>query len=219
MKKSLLMFVCSLFMASSIQADIFNDVENINKGIDGYVIGKSLTEPQKQLLETKGLKSDNPNVKKFLANDDLLIAINAKNLKVLAINKRYSKIEQNDVKGLIGNLIHDYDEPTAMAHDKMIYWIFDDKGVKFSEDDIKKWKDSVKKDNMRNSNSLADFINKENTQTNKSDDKKVEFNPYISVKLSSDQPMMGKQEDPKLANVYLMISSDKLITTTTTAKN
>jgi len=192
-------------------AGIFEDVATINKGIDGYVVGKTLTNGQQKTLENNGLKSDNPNVRKFLANDNLLIAINAKNLKVLAINKRYNQIEQKQVKSMIGNLIHDNDEPTAMAHDKMIYWIFDAKGEKLTEDDLKKWKNSLKDDSKPNS--LADAVKKD---FNKKE--KVDFNPYLSVKLSSDQPMMTKQEESKLANVYLMISSDKLITQTTTNK-
>lgn len=74
----------------------------------------------------------------------------------------------------------------------------------------------IEKEDEKNSTSLADFLNKApETTANTKSDKKVEFNPYISVKLSSDQPMMTKQEEPKLANVYLMISSDKLITETT----
>ena len=210
------LFVSGLLVLISLNlnAGIFEDVEKINKGTDGYVIGKTLTKDQKGLMEKNGLRSDNPNVRKFLASENLLIAVNSKNNKVLAINKRYKQIEQSKVKSMIGNLIHDNDEPTAMAHDKMIYWIYDGKGEKISEDDLKKWKDSLK-ENKTKATSLAGFLKKAPEVEKK---EKVEFNPYISVKLSSDQPMMSKVEEPKLANVYLMISSDKLITTTTTAK-
>ena len=217
MLKKIILTVVFVVLSTNLQAGIFEDVENINKGTDGYVIGKVLNKKQKELLETKGLRSDNPNVRKFLANENLLIAINSKNLKVLAINKRFQQIKQEKIKSLIGDMIHDYDEPTAMAHDKMLYWIYDNKGIKFSEDDIKKWKDSLKETSNTKSASLADFLNKAPLQKT-SKNKKVEFKPYISVKLSSDQPMMTKQQEPKLANVYLMISSDKLITETTTVK-
>lgn len=148
LKKILIAVICVAF-SSSLQASVFEDVASINKGVDGYIVGKALNQEQQKLLETKGLKSDNPNVKKFLATDDLLIAINAKNLKVLAINKRFQQIKQDEVQSLIGGMIHDHEEPTAMAHDKMLYWIYDHKGVKFSEDDLQKWKDSLKKEDEK----------------------------------------------------------------------
>ncbi|MEA2028412.1 MAG: hypothetical protein U9N49_05505 [Campylobacterota bacterium] len=212
-----------LVMGMSLQAGVFEDVEKINKGLDGYIIGKVLSIDQMHIMDKKGLKSDNPNVGKFLASDTLLIAYNSKNHRVLAINKRYNKVEQVAVKSLIGNLIHDHDEPTAMAHDKMIYWIYDDKGKKLSQEDLKIWKKSLKEEKPK-AKSLADFVQKgidsnaSKTSNKPQDKKEVKFNPYLSVKLSSDQPIMTKQKEPKPANVYLMISSDKLITTTTTAK-
>ena len=209
-----------LLLGMSLQAGVFEDVEKINKGLDGYIIGKVLSGDQMKIMDKKGLKSDNPNVGKFLASDDLLIAYNSKNNRVLAINKRYNKIEQVAVKSLISDLIHDHDEPTAMAHDKMIYWIYDDKGEKLTEEDLKTWKKSLKKETPK-AKSLADFVQKgmdTNTSKKVESKKEVKFNPYLSIKLSSDQPIMTKQKEPKPANVYLMISSDKLISTTTTAK-
>lgn len=195
---------------SANAVSLYSKVEKIDKGIDGYVLGKELSQKQKELSVNNAIKSDNPNVSKFLVGKDLLIAINSSNNKVIAINKRYNQIQKDSIKSMIGSLIHDYEEPTAMAHDKMIYWIYDSNGEKLSEDDLKLWKDSLKV--KSNSATLSDVL-KKGVGTND-----VDFEPYISVKLSSDQPMMSKEEEEKLANVYLMISSDKLITNTTTGK-
>ncbi len=200
-----------LFAGLNLQAGVFEDVEKINKGTDGYIVGKALSDDQKVLMEKNGLQSDNPNVRKFLANDNLLIAVNTGNNRVLAINKRYDRIDPSVLKSVISELIHEHEEPTAMAHEKIVYWIFDADGRKFTEDDLKKWKEKIGKKSS-GATTLADFV------ANGPDDSKVEFNPYLSVKLSSDQPFMTKQKEPKEANAYLMISSDKLITATTTAK-
>jgi len=216
MKK--LIIVGALLLGLNLQAGVFEDVEAINKGVDGYVVGKVLSDEQKAVMEKKGLKSDNPNVGRFLASENLLIAYNSKNNRVLAINKRINKLPEAGLKSLIATLIHEYEEPTAMAHDKMIYWIYDGKGNKLSEEDLKSFKKSLK-DEVSKNTSLADFL-KKSAQSNatKNDTQKSKFNPYLSVKLSSDTPIMTKQKEPKVANVYLMISSDKLITATTTAK-
>jgi hypothetical protein len=198
--------VLTCLLGVALFGGIFEDVASFNKGVDGYVVGKALTEEQKALLEKHGLQSDDVKVRKFLASDHLLVAVEAKSLKVLAINKRYNQIDQQQIRSMIGNLIHDYDEPTAMAHDKMIYWIYDDKGEKLTQDDIKKWKESLK---SKSADSLADMLKSKDTTHTKTE----EFNPYLSIKLSSDQPMMSKQKEEKPANAYLIISSDKLITT------
>lgn len=210
LNRLVLFIVVGVSVLSANAASIYSEIEKIDKGVDGYTLGKELSTDQKELLVKNGIKSDNPNVSKFLVGKDLLIAINSSNNKVIAINKRYNQIQKESIKSMIGSLIHDYDEPTAMAHDKMIYWIYDSNGEKLSEDDLKLWKDSLK---VKSKSATLSDVLKKGIGTND-----VEFEPYISVKLSSDQPMMSKVEEEKLANVYLMISSDKLITSTTTGK-
>jgi len=199
-------------MSLNLQAGIFEDVEKIDKGIDGFIVGKALTKEQIAIMNKNGLKSEAKSVRKFLAKENLLIAVDSKNFRVLAINKRFNQIEKSRLKSMIGNLIHDFDEPTTLAHDKMLYWIYDANGEKLSEDDLKRWKGSVKKEHSTN---LADFVKSEMKEEPK---KEIDFNPYVTVKLSSDQPIMTKQEKELPANIYLMISSDKLIKSVTDLK-
>ncbi len=192
------LLVVSIFGTGLLSANgIYEKVENMKKGVDGYILGSTLKKEQ----QNNSIPSDNDKVKKYLVNNDLLIAINVKNNKILAINKRFNAVKQLEIKSMIGSLIHDYDEPTAMAHDKMIYWVYDKNGKKLTEDDLKNWKDSLKV--AKTKLPLVEAI--------KVDTKQVDFDPYISIKMTSDQPMMSKVEDEKLANVYLMVSSEKLI--------
>jgi hypothetical protein len=199
-----------------LQAGIFEEIEIMQKGADGYILGKALNDEQKEIREQKGVKSDNPHVGKFLANENLLIAYNTQNNRVLAINKRLNKVTQVQLQTLISNLIHDYDEPTAMAHDKMIYWIYNAKGEKLDGEDLKSFKQSLTNKNAEKT-SLAEFMKKSTENNTTSDAPKSQFDPYLSIKLSSDTPIMEKKK-PKEANLYLMFSSDKLITATTTQK-
>ncbi|MCD4757075.1 MAG: hypothetical protein K8R39_02305 [Arcobacteraceae bacterium] len=195
------LLVVSIFGTGLLSANgIYEKVENMKKGVDGYILGSTLKKEQ----QNNSIPSDNDKVKKYLVNNDLLIAINVKNNKILAINKRFNAVKQLEIKSMIGSLIHDYDEPTAMAHDKMIYWVYDKNGKKLTEDDLKNWKDSLKV--AKTKLPLVEAI--------KVDTKQVDFDPYISIKMTSDQPMMSKVEDEKLANVYLMVSSEKLIQNT-----
>lgn len=209
LSKFLIVSTITATVLSANASDLYTKIAEMKKGTDGYIIGQVLTKEQQVKASAETIKSDNPKIKKFLDGKNLLIAINSQNNRVLAINKRYEQLPQKDVKGMIGTMIHDFDEPTAMAHDKMIYWIYDENGKKLSEDDLKAWKDKIS-GKPTEGMALAEAVNVKK--------KEVNFNPFVSVKLQSDQPMMTELEEVKLANTYLMISSDKLIKETTGIK-
>lgn len=209
LKKLLIVSSIAVAVLSANASDLYSKIENMKKGSDGYIVGATLTKEQQEKAKTNAIKSNNPKVTKFLDGKNLLIAINSANNKVLAINKRYDNVPQKTVKGMIGEMIHDFDEPTAMAHDKMIYWIYDENGNKLTEDDLKAWKDKISGKPTQGM-ALAEAVNMKK--------KDVNFNPFVSIKLQSDQPMMSEVEEEKLASVYLMISSDKLIKDTTGIK-
>lgn len=198
--KILLLVVLTITVAQA-NNDLYKTIESINKGLDGYIVGKELTSAQKELAQKNILQSTNPHIKRFLANKSLLIAINAQNNKVLAINKKLSNLKKENIKALIAEYIHKFDEPTAMAHDKMIYWVYNKDGIKIHEDDLKQYKDTLKV--KAKAVSLAQAVN---TKT-----KKVDFNPYVSIKLTSDQGLMSQPKEEVISNAYIMISSDKLI--------
>lgn len=201
-KKLTFSLIALATLTVSAYADLFTTVESINKGLDGYIVGKTLTAEQQALVEKNSIKSDTTKIKKFLVGTDLLVAIDAKTNRVLAINKKLSNMDKATVKALIAEYIHKFDEPTAMAHDKMVYWVYDKNGVKIQEDDLKKYKDHIKGE-ADQSLSLAENLNKPK--------EKVDFDPYLSVKLSSDQALMSQPKEPVPTNAYIMISSQKLI--------
>jgi len=135
--------------ASYLFGDLFEDIEKLNKGIDGYILGKNLNIIQTELFKKNSVQSDNPNVVKFLDGENLLIALNKTNLKVIAINKRFNQIDSNITKNLISKLIYEHSDPTVEVHEKIIYWIFDKNGNILNEIDIKEWKDSLKANNQQ----------------------------------------------------------------------
>jgi hypothetical protein len=202
--KSLLKLVIFVFTIVSVLSgseQVYSKIENMNKGLDGYVVGKMLNDEQKELLIKNFIKSNEFNIAKFLVGDDLIVAIDKSNNVVIALNKRYKKVEQKELQKMIGEYIFKYDEPTVMAHDKMVYWVYDKDNKKLSEDDLDKWKDSLKGKSV--SGTLVDVL--------KSKDKKSEFNPYVSIKFNSTEPIMAKIEKPKASMVNILISSNILI--------
>jgi hypothetical protein len=198
--------------ASYLFGDLFEDIEKLNKGIDGYILGKNLNIIQTELFKKNSVQSDNPNVVKFLDGENLLIALNKTNLKVIAINKRFNQIDSNITKNLISKLIYEHSDPTVEVHEKIIYWIFDKNGNILNEIDIKEWKDSLKANNQQ---TLVDAVKGVEIKNSKTD-----FNPYLTVKLTSDQILIKNKFDlnttseSNLSNIYILISSSQLINET-----
>ena len=198
----IILFILCISLSLNASNKLYNTIEKMNKGIDGYIVGKVLNKVQEKLLNKNAVASNNKNILKFLANDDLMIVINKKNNKVLAINKRYTNISQKEVKKMISKFIFKFDEPTAMAHNKMVYWIYDKDGNKLSSDDLKNFKNDLK---IRNSNmTLAKAINLKDKKTKK-------FNPYLSFKMNSSEAIMTKEKKTKASNINILISSNVLI--------
>lgn len=209
LSKLLILSSIGATVLSANVSDLYTKIANMKKGTDGYIIGEVLTKEQEAKVEANMIKSSYPKIINFLDGKDLLISINKKNKRVLIINKRYQNMDQASIKGMLGNMIHDFDEPTAMAHDKMVYWVFDENGDKLTEDDLKAWKDNIS-GKATSGMALAEAVNLKK--------KKVNFNPFVSVKLQSDQPIMSEVKETKLANPYLLIKSDKLIGLTNASK-
>ncbi len=198
----IILFILCISLSLNASNKLYNTIEKMNKGIDGYIVGKVLNKVQEKLLNKNAVASNNKNILKFLANDDLMIVINKKNNKVLAINKRYTKLPKKEVQKMISKFIFKLDEPTAMAHDKMLYWIYDKNGNKLSSDDLKNFKDDLK---LKNSNiTLAQAINMKKEKTKK-------FNPYLSFKMNSSEVIMTKDKKSKMSNINILISSNVLI--------
>ena len=194
----------ALNLSANVGLSVYEKVASLSKGLKGYIIGQQLNEEQKKVAKKNAIKKAVPGTYKFSDNEDknLFIVVNSKNDRVLLIYKNYDKVSQIDLKHIISDYIGQYDEPTAMAHDKMIYWQYDKNGIKLTENDLQAYKDAIKGDSKNQT--LADLVKNDKKETKK-------FEPYISIKLSSDQYMMSNEEFKKPANVYLIISSSKLL--------
>jgi transcriptional regulator with PAS, ATPase and Fis domain len=199
------MLVAGMVSMLSGSTDMYDQVEKMNKGLDGYIVGKTLSKEQQKLVTKNALESNTKYILKFLVDDNLIVAINKSNNRVLAINKRYVNIDQKEVQEMIGKFIYEFNEPTAMAHDKMVYWVYDKNGQKLSEDNLKKWKNTLK---VKNTGlPLAKAVN--TTAEN------VDFNPYLSFKMNSTEAIMTELKEPKPLTVNILVSSDRLIQDTT----
>ncbi len=127
--------ILSVAAACSPKADEFTDlfirVENLNIQRHDYILGKVLSDKQKKTARRNALEAASPGTYKFKDNDLYVVADQASD-RVLVIYERYEPASREKIRELVGALFFDFGDPTVLAHDKTIYWAFDENG-KISE--------------------------------------------------------------------------------------
>ena len=134
----LLSFAAAGLSCADELADLFNRVEKLNIHRNDYILGKVLTDTQKQTARGNTEETASPGTYKFKDNTLYIVADKATD-RVLILYERYEPVSGKKIRELVGSLFFDFGEPTVMAHDKVIYWAFDEKG-KISEEQYREAK-------------------------------------------------------------------------------
>ncbi|MGI9538344.1 MAG: hypothetical protein ACR2PB_14835 [Desulfocapsaceae bacterium] len=177
----LVLLSCSL-NASTVDEEIdrlAGEVAKLELGFGDYVLGKSLTDKQKNIASQNPIKKSLQGTYKFVDGDFYVIAAHDNDL-VLGVYQHYPESTMADIKKIVGSLMFEYGEPTATAHDKMIYWTYNKSG-KIDQDAFEIAKDSG------GAKSLATI-------------------KFSSSELFSGEP----KEETAPISAYLMITSDPL---------
>ena len=117
-------------------------LEKLNIRRNDYTLGKVLTDKQKQTAQDNAEEKASPGTYKFKDNNLYIVADKATD-RVLILYERYEPVSRKKIRELVGALFFDFGDPTVMAHDKTIYWAFDQKG-KISEEQYREAK-AIKK--------------------------------------------------------------------------
>ena len=176
--------ILSVAAACSSRADEFTDlytrVEKLNIRRNDYTLGKVLTDKQKQTARRNAREKAVPGTYKFKDNDLYVVADKAKD-RVLILYERYEPASEKKIRELVGTLFFDFGDPTVMAHDKIIYWVFDEKG-KISAEHYRQAK-----------------ANREPLKT------------LATVKLDSSREIMDDSDPEEEGRVYYIISSEPIL--------
>ena len=118
-------------------------VEKLNLSRHNYTLGKVLTEGQKSKARQNSIEHKNPGTYKF-KDKDLYIVVDRLTDRVLILFEQYESVTKKKIQELVGSLFLDFGDPTLMAHEKITYWAFDEKGKVLDKDYQKmkkqKWK-------------------------------------------------------------------------------
>lgn len=184
---------CSQQAPDSEMGGLLNQVEALKLGRGGYILGKALTEAQSKIGQDHPIEQPTPGLYKF-QDGDLFIVAQKKSDRVLILYEQYDPATPEIVQALVGDLFFDFGNPTVLAHDKILYWVYDAKGIMSEEayHQIKKDKGSLK--------------------------------PLATLKLSSSIPILGKSDagskgmgatgpkpDPQDTGVYYVLSSQRVL--------
>ena len=160
--------------------DLFNRVEKLNLRCNDYTLGKVLTNKQKQTAQDNAEDQASPGTYKFKDNNLYIVADKATD-RVLILYERYEPVSSKKIRELVGALFFDFGDPTVMAHDKTIYWAFDEKG-KISEEQYREAKASKKP-----------------------------LKTLATVKLDSSHKIMDGSDPGENSSVYYIVSSGPLL--------
>lgn len=163
------------------------EISELKLGFGDYFLGQTLTERQKDIAQKNAIEKTIKGSYKFEDNGIFVIA-GIENDMVIGLYKENSAASQQDMKNMVGELMMQFEEPTKMAHDKLIYWAFNKEGI-ISQELFDMAKDA-------DSEILAT----------------VKFSSDQPIK-PSEKPKEGEQqveESATPASIYAIITSDQL---------
>ena len=104
-------------------------VQTLQLGFGSYVLGRELNNEQKKFAENHLLPvAESKGWTYKFQDEDIFVVADKKTNLILGLYKKQEKASRRDVKAMVGDLMMNFDEPTLMAHDQMIYWAYDKKG-------------------------------------------------------------------------------------------
>jgi len=179
-----------LLTLNILNASELSSVEKLGIEYEGYKLGAVFTNKKANKIEDKSI-----NYNKYLVNSKTIVVTDKKENRIVVIRKRFNKLAKSKLKSLVSSLIYQNGEPTAVAHEKIVYWIYDNNGKKYTQEDILKFKDEI---------SNKQFLSSLLKGTSKS------FKPFIMIKLQSSINIFDKN-DTKKANVDIIYSFAKYL--------
>jgi hypothetical protein len=176
----LLLLPLSSACSSDKLSDLLARVETLNISRRGYTLGKALTDGQRATALKHPVEAANPWTRKF-KDGDLYVVTDKAADRVIILYERYEATTIKKVQALVGSLSLDFGDPTVMAHDKIIYWVFGPEG-KLTRAQYKKARQADGK-----------------------------LNILATVKLNSSMKILGGTTRSGEGSVYYIISSEPVL--------
>jgi hypothetical protein len=186
------LFIIVLFttplMASNIDQEldrVAGEVAGLKLGFGEYILGSSLNDSQKELASQASVDKAMEGTYKF-QDGELFVVASSENDTILGIYKQFPETTREQMKAIVGDLMLNYGEPTAMAHGKLVYWTYNTSG-KISQDEF---------DFARQSGGAESLVT-------------VKLSSSEAIFSQDDQDAKAEADRTALS-IYVMITSDPL---------
>jgi len=129
--------------ATTVEEEIVRVADKVSRlelGFDEYILGRTLNKAQKAIAPTNIVEDSLEGTYKFKDQEIFVVAAEDTDI-ILGVYKQFSDLSMDEIKKVVGALMLEYGEPTASAHDKMIYWTYNDSG-KIDQDTFEFEKDN-----------------------------------------------------------------------------
>lgn len=148
----IIVFVCSVFilafvamprigMTAPVERDrLIGMVEGLSLSFKGYRLGSTLNSEQFRFGEEHRSEKSFPGTY-TIVDDSVQVVVDAETHRVIAVYQTFKDVGQDQVKQVIGSLMGAFGEPSNIAHDKIIYWLYTPNGS-LSSEAFEKAKDS-----------------------------------------------------------------------------
>ena len=160
--------------------EIATKVAALELGINGYTIGTKLSAEKKEYSSAHMLYDAYEGTYKF-SDGEVNVVVSKEDDTILALYQSNKKAGIEQARRMISGLMGLYGEPTAMAHDTLVYWAYNEKG-KIAEEKYNELRKDAKKLDV-----LAT----------------VKFNSTFSI---TDETVSEQHQ----GTIYFIISSDRL---------
>ncbi len=159
---------------------LFDQIEKLRIERQGYVLGAVLNQEQMKTAAENPVDAVSRDTFKFKDGNLYVVAQKTSN-RALVIYEQVKDATQQKIQDLIGDLYMNFDEPTVLAHDKVVYWAFG-KQRKITATEF---------DTARQNKKTPDII--------------------ATIKFISDINIMEKIKESAQGQAYYIISSDPLL--------
>ena len=187
MQKKMIYRICVvvvLLFPGLVQANdlssLFEQVEKLKIERHGYILGAALNQGQMETAAANPVDAASPDTFKF-KDKNLYVVAQKTSHRVLVIYEQLEAASQQKIQNLVGDLYMNFDDPTVLAHDKVVYWAYTKKGK----------------------------ISSKEFDTARQDKKKLDI--LATVKFISDINIMETVKEPATGQVYYIISSDPIL--------
>lgn len=186
------LFAISKSVLAGDSRELQSSVANLKLGLGEYTLATQLSADQVEFASKNRVEKAYQGTYKFKDRDIYVVADKSNNM-ILALYKRQAKAVNDQMKTMVSELMATFGEPTTMAHEKMIYWVYNRQGKVDDE--------------------VYNKARKAGTTSDLGIIASVKFSSSIDIKpdtqIKSGEEKEGKEKST--STIYFILTSDPLI--------